>query len=108
MKKNKYTLTIGKNHKDLKKQVLDDDEIYDIISINLNKEGIDCFTSIDCVGAFVHKDNTKVLEKSIQIVVVDENDIKDKILKVIDSLKSGLSQESIMFQIEENQDISFL
>ncbi len=104
---NKYTLTIGKNHKDLKRQLLNDDDILKIININLNNHKIYDYSINYCVGYFTHEDGSKVVENSISIIIVDD-DIKEQILELIPDLKSGLSQESIMLQVEENQDISFI
>ena len=105
---NKYILTIGKNHKDLKKQVLDDDDILNIININLNNHKLYDYSITPCVGYFTHKDGTRIIENSIQILIVSDKKIKNTILKTIPDLKNGLSQECIMFQVEENQDIDFI
>lgn len=105
---NKYTLTIGKNHKDLKRQLLNDDDILKIININLNNHKIYDYSIIPCVGYFTHENGTKTIENSIQILIVSNKNLKNTIKKIIPDLKNGLSQESVMFQVEENQDIDFI
>lgn len=105
---NKYTLTIGKNHKDLKRQLLNDDDILKIININLTKHKIYDYSIFQCTGYFTHENGTKTVENSIQILIVSDKNLKNTIKKIIPDLKNGLSQESIMFQVEENQDIDFI
>ena len=98
MNNKKYTLYIGLNDKDTKKQIITNEDakkmVYDILFLN-NIEG---FTIYQAYGVYKHQDNTIVEENTIKIelLYVEYNTIKS----IIEMLKVALNQESILLQVE--------
>lgn len=97
-----YSLTIGLNDKDTKKQELETDVAMRIIK-GLALERFVGVTVMNCIGGYTHDDGTKVEEKSIRVelVRVEEKQVK----AYVNDIKKALNQESIMVsKVETNID----
>lgn len=103
----KYVLTIGKNDKDLKKQVLNDESIESLISSALHCNGIECFTMLECTGFYTYENGQNVKENSLRVEVCTNENIDQPVKNTIELLKKALNQECIMVE-KEKKDISFL
>lgn len=103
----KYSLTIGKNDKDLKRQVLTNESIESLVSSALHHNNIECFTMLECVGFYTYENGQNVKEKSIRIEICTNKNIDLNVKNTIELLKSSLNQECIMVE-KEKKDISFL
>ena len=87
----KYTIYLGLNNKDTKKQKYDDKTSLSIASNILLNEGIECFTAITCYGVYKHDDGVVVNETSLKIEVVDTS-----IKEIPNLLKYAFIQECVL------------
>ena len=97
----KYSLTIGKNDKDLKKQILNDESIESLITSALHHNSIECFTMLDCAGFYTYENGQNVKERSVRIEVCTNENIDSNIKNTIELLKTSLNQECIMVEKEK-------
>lgn len=84
----KYTLLVGLNDKDTKKQVIPTRQAKKIIMSIVG----DCTIS-NATGFYTHDDGTKVVEKSLRIELLFKAD--NEIISYCKQLKKELNQESI-------------
>ena len=89
----KYTLYVGLNDKDLKRQIIPTSECQMIVN-NTIYALTDGGTVYPAYGVYKHDNGVKVLENTIKIELTDVNDTT--VSNVIDTLKKALNQESIM------------
>ena len=101
----KYTLNVGLNDKDSKKQEISEIESCSRIIESLNESLIDGYTIHNANGFYTHENGKQVNEKTIIVDIVGEK--KEKILKACDSIKKKLNQESILIQ-EQNIESMFI
>lgn len=103
----KYSMTLGKKDKDLKKQIFTNESVENLVSSALHYNKIDCFTILECTGFYTYENGQNVKEKSLRIEICTDIDIDVNIKKTIELLKKSLNQECIMIE-KEKKDISFL
>lgn len=94
----KYTLCMGLNDKDSKRQMISTVEAYKIVS-NLVSQMFDGGTIYEADGVYKHDDGTIVIEKTlkIELLFAEQKDVKD----FCETLKRVFNQESIAVQREE-------
>lgn len=94
----KYTLYMGLNDKDSKRQQISTLEAYKIVS-NLVAKEFDGGTIYEADGVYRHDDGTIVIEKTlkIELLFAEQKDVKD----FCETLKRIFNQESIAVQREE-------
>lgn len=94
----KYTLYMGLNDKDSKRQMISTVEAYKIVS-NLVSQMFDGGTIYEADGVYKHDDGTIVIEKTlkIELLFAEQKDVKD----LCETLKRVFNQESIAVQVEE-------
>ena len=102
-----YTMTIGLNDKDSKRQEVTTCDAKNMISETLlHKFDIFAFTMIDCAGVYTHDDGAIVSENSIRVEIASDDCIDDTIGLIIKEKKKVLNQECIMLK-KSISDISF-
>lgn len=94
----KYTLYMGLNDKETKRQMVSTLEAYKIVS-NLVSQMFDGGTIYEADGVYKHDDGTIVIEKTlkIELLFAEQKDVKD----FCETLKRVFNQESIAVQREE-------
>lgn len=94
----KYTLYMGLNDKETKRQMISTVEAYKIVS-NLVSQMFDGGTIYEADGVYKHDDGTIVIEKTlkIELLFAEQKDVKD----FCETLKRVFNQESIAVQREE-------
>lgn len=94
----KYTLYMGLNDKETKRQMVSTLEAYKIVS-NLVSQTFDGGTIYEADGVYKHDDGTIVIEKTlkIELLFAEQKDVKD----FCETLKRVFNQESIAVQREE-------
>ena len=95
----KYIFTVGLFDKDAEKQIIDSPEAKKYInSLLLNQYNIFAFTMYDVNGVYkMQSTNNIVSEPSIRIEIASKKKIDYK--AIINDLKTGLNQETIMIDI---------
>ena len=88
MRLEKFTLLVGLNDKDTKKQVISNEHARDIIMDNVG----DCTIS-DAFGSYTHDNGEKVREKTYRVEILFKN--KSEVVDICNRLKKQLNQESI-------------
>ena len=68
-------MTLGKNDKDLKKQILTNESVENLVSSALHYNKIDCFTILECTGFYTYENGQNVKEKSLRIEICTDIDI---------------------------------
>lgn len=91
----KYTLFLGLNDKNTKKQEITILEAYKIL-MNL----LDNATITEATGFYKHDDGTLIIEKSLKIELIDFNNNLN-INKIIEDLKKLFNQEAVALQTEK-------
>ena len=91
----RWTLSVGLNDKDAKKQLMTDDEALAIINQAMYNVGVDGNIQVS-FGIYTHDDGTKVFEKSFNIEILFSSDAK--VLELIQVLTVKLNQESIVMK----------
>ena len=94
----KYTLYIGLNDKDTKKQEISTIEAYKLVA----REAcglVDGATIFEATGYYRHEDGTIVIEQSLRCEVFTDD--RKAVLDLIDVLKRLLNQEAIIMQSEQ-------
>lgn len=94
----KFTLYLGLNDKDTKRQQIDTIEAYKIVS-NLLAKDFGGGTIFSADGIYRHDDGTIVIEKTLRIEILFAE--RDNVLKLCDELKRLFNQESIAMQSED-------
>lgn len=110
MKMYEYFLTVGLFDKDTERQEIGTDKVKDFIAETLiNDFDVCAFTMIDAVGVYkMQSTGAIVKEPSIRIeIATDEELSREMVYKIIQSLKKGLNQESIMYKMVES-DVDFI
>lgn len=92
----KYTLYIGLNDKDTKKQEISTEKSLDIIIKALAKQGITDLTKTEGLGIYTHDDGTKTTEKSFIITMFFVEEIQ--ISRAIVDIKQLLNQEAVVLE----------
>lgn len=93
----KFTLYLGLNDKDTKRQEISTLEAYKIAN-NIICQYVDGATIYEAQGIYKHDDGTIVFEKTLRIeLLFVERDIVEKIANM---LKVALNQESVAMQYE--------
>lgn len=94
----KFTLYMGLNDKDSKRQQISTLEAYKIVS-NLVAKEFNGGTIYEADGVYRHEDGTIVIEKTlkIELLFAEQKDVKD----FCETLKRIFNQESIAVQREE-------
>lgn len=93
----KYTLYIGLNDKDSRRQEIATVEAFKVVSGVLARE-LGGGTVYEATGIYRHDDGTIVTEKTLRCEIF--HDSKKDVLRVCDTLKTVLNQESIIIQTE--------
>ena len=101
-----YTLSIGLNDKDTKKQEIPTEVAIDMITKELLDAGLSCSISRE-TGIYAHEDKTVVIEESLKVIIVSDDPITGKIYHLLNNIKKQLNQESIMLE-EEDRLVKFL
>lgn len=99
----KFTLYMGLNDKDSKRQEVSTLEAYKI-AMNIIKKHCDGGTIFEADGFYTHDDGSIVIEKTlrIELMFIDKATAK----KVVEELKTTFNQESIAVQQETiNSDL---
>lgn len=91
----KYTLYLGLNDKDTKKQEIAIIEAYKITT-NLLTSYTDGATIFEANGIYKHNDGNITIEKTLKIELLFVE--KATVLKIIDELKRIFNQEAIILQ----------
>ena len=95
----KFTVIVGLNDKDTKKQEITTEEAYNLITKILYINNIEGATFTEAKGLYIHRDGTAVFENSIKIELLF---ITEETAKAICKLlKSALNQESVVLEIQE-------
>lgn len=103
----KYSLTMGLNDKDSKRQEISTPEAKKRLNkILLDHFGIYAYTVTECEGCYMHSNGEIVNEKSLNIIIVSDTSIDRKIYMIVRTLKRLYNQESIMVEIA-NVNVTF-
>jgi hypothetical protein len=107
---NKHIITIGLNDKDAEMQIFSNDTAIEMIADTMiNNHGVYAFTMNECEGVYKMDSTGHIIrEKSIRIEIADDADSKIDYIGIICDLKVRLNQESIMYELIENANISFI
>lgn len=93
----KWTLYIGLNDKDTKRQELDTITIYKIINSEVAK-WFDGATISEAHGVYKHDDGTVVIEKSLRVEILFAE--REHVKNFVGWVKDTLNQESVAVQHE--------
>ena len=99
---NKYTLYIGLNDKDTKRQQLDTLEASKIVQ-NILTEKTDGGTIYNATGVYRHHDGTIIIENTLRVEIVAV--ALEAIQEAVDIIKIALNQESIIMQTERVESV---
>lgn len=101
----KITLYIGLNDKDTHTQIINTLDAYRVVNNILETDS----TITECKGVYTHKDKTITVENTLQVVLLDFDNVLDKrwVTDKADRIKLVLNQESIAYQ-EETEIVSEL
>lgn len=94
----KFTLLVGLNDKDTKKQRISTIEAYKIVE-NIIVEKVGGGSIYEGRGVYKHEDGKIVIENSLQVQLFDCE--VAKVYEIIEALKLALNQESIILETEE-------
>lgn len=100
----KFTLYLGLNDKDSKKQEMSTVEAYKLVSKLALDNGIEGATIFEAVGIYTHEDGTVVTENTLRIELLFFGDelATPKTKAYVDDLKKVLRQESVAVQHQVN------
>lgn len=110
MKMYEHFLTVGLFDKDTERQEIGTDKAKDFIAETLiNDFDIYTFTMIDAAGVYrMQSTGAIVKEPSIRIeIAADEALTRETVYRIIEALKDGLNQESVMYKMVES-DVDFI
>lgn len=88
-----FTLIIGLNDKNTKKQELDTISCYKIVN-NLLLQYVNGATIYQAQGIYKHENSQVVIENSLKIDIIDAS--RDIIEKIASQIKTLLNQESVV------------
>ena len=95
----KYTIIVGLNDKDTKKQEISTEKAYTIIFKTLKDNGIEGATLTEAKGFYTHNNGEIVIENSIKIeLLFIEKSTASAIAK---ELRKTLNQESVVLEVAE-------
>ena len=95
----KYTLYVGLNDKDTKKQQISTLEAYKILQNLLLNNNVEGATIFEAKGIYKHENGEYVTENTLRVELMF---IEKEILKnIVDNIKTILNQESVIVQFEE-------
>lgn len=87
---------IGLYDKDIKKQIIKEEEAIQIIHNIFTKYNYDCLTVNYCYGIYKHNNGEKVKEPSFKVEILTDENIKN-IDEIIKDIKEEMNQEAIGF-----------
>ena len=99
---NKYTLYIGLNDKDTKRQQLDNLEASKIVQ-NILTEITGGGTIYNATGVYKHDDGTIIIENTLRVEIVAA--ALEAVRKAIEFIKTALNQESVILQTERVESV---
>ena len=99
---NKYTLYIGLNDKDTKRQQIESLEASKIVQ-NILSEKTDGGTIYSATGVYKHQDGTIIIENTLRVEIVAAT--LEAVKEAINIIKTALNQESIILQTERVESI---
>ena len=99
---NKYTLYIGLNDKDTKRQHLDNIEASKIIQ-NILTEKTGGGTIYNATGVYRHDDGTVIIENTLRVEIVAA--ALEAVREAITIIKTALNQESVILQTERIESV---
>lgn len=85
---------IGLYDKDIKKQIIKEENAIQILHNIFVKYGYDCLTVNYCYGIYKHINGDKVKEPSFKIEILTNENIED-IEEIIKDIKEEMNQEAI-------------
>ena len=93
----KYTIIAGLNDKDIKTQIITNQEAYTRIIKTLKNNGVEGATFTECKGLYIHENGEAVFENSIKIelLFIEEKTAKN----ICNELKTELNQEAVVLEI---------
>ena len=95
----KYTLYVGLNDKDTKKQQISTLEAYKILQNLLLNNNVEGATIFEAKGIYKHENGEYVTENTLRVELMF---IEKEILKnIVNNIKTILNQESVIVQFEE-------
>ena len=98
----KYTLYIGLNDKDTKRQKLDNLEASKIVQ-NILTDITGGGTIYNATGVYKHDDGTIIIENTLRVEIVAS--ALEAVKKAIEYIKRALNQESIILQTERVESV---
>ena len=101
---NKYTISIGLNDKDTKKQIIKTDDAFQIVA-KKTMAIFDGATISAARGIYKHESGALVYENTIIVSLITEN--AAGVADLISYVKKALNQESVMLETQ-SVNISFI
>jgi len=95
----KFTMFIGLNDKDTKKQEIPTDVAVKMVYNALCKQGIECITYDIKNGVYKHDNGDIVFEKNIIVEMFFVENIQ--VVRALNDIKTLLNQESILLETTE-------
>jgi hypothetical protein len=92
----KYEIYLGLNDKDTKKQIITTSNAVEKLSKILLGTGLECFSYNLIRGVYKHSDGTIVNENTIQLILIEDEDINSYIKLLCELLKREFNQKSIL------------
>ena len=99
---NKYTLYIGLNDKETKRQQLDNLEAAKIVQ-NILTDKTGGGTIFNATGVYKHADGTIIIENTLRVEIVAA--ALEAVKEAISIIKMALNQESIILQTEHVESV---
>lgn len=99
---NKYTLYIGLNDKDTKRQQIDNLEASKVVQ-NILTEKTGGGTIYNATGVYKHDDGTIIIENTLRVEILAA--ALDPIKEAVTVIKTALNQESIILQTERVESV---
>ena len=99
---NKYTLYIGLNDKDTKRQQIDNLEASKVVQ-NILTEKTGGGTIYNATGVYKHDDGTIIIENTLRVEIIAA--ALDPIKEAVNVIKTALNQESIILQTERVESV---
>lgn len=99
----KYNIYIGKYDKDLRYQVINDDNILRVIYKTMSEFEIGNYTIYNCRGVYKHDSGKTVKESSFNIEIIDNKNWSNPhyVNKLKQALCNRLNQESVLITKQE-------
>lgn len=93
----KYTLYVGLNDKDTRRQEIGTIEAYKLVAGLLARE-LGGGTIYEAHGIYTHDDGTIVIEETLRCEVFADS--RSEVMGVVETIKSMLNQEAVIVQTE--------